>query len=128
KADAVDRDLGELVAESLKRLDVDVAVAPHPRAMRTPKQNRREQETQLHDCDGVVLIYGLTSATWVQAQFALTRKVLAPRRRGVWCALVDGPPLLKPPLGLHSSSLLLLDCHHGVDVGKLQAFVSSLRP
>jgi len=75
----------------------------------------------------VVLIYGQTPATWVQAQFAFTRRVVAPRLRGVWGALLDVAPQSRPPAPLRSPNLLPLDCRQGLDAGKLARFVDLLR-
>ena len=128
KADTVDRDLAFHAQVSLADLGVDVAVAPDPQPEQTPEQIRLAQEEQLQTCDGVVLVYGRTRPSWVQSQFAFSRKVLAQRRRrGVWGALLDGPPHPKPDAGLRSPNLLLLECRRGIDPNELERFVYALR-
>jgi hypothetical protein len=128
KADTVDRDLAFHAQASLAHLGVDVAVAPDPQPEQTPEQIRLAQEEQLQTCDGVVLVYGRTLPSWVQSQFAFSRKVLAQRpRKGVWGALLDGPPHPKPDVGLSSPNLLLLECRRGIDPNELERFVYALR-
>jgi hypothetical protein len=126
-ADVVDRDLAHRVRDSLQQLGAHVAVAPEPTPEQTPQDIRLAQEEQLHTCHGVVLVYGRTRAAWVQSQFAFSRKVLAPRCRGVWGVLLDGPPDEKPDVGLRSPSLLLLNCRGGFDPIALASFVSALQ-
>jgi len=128
KADTVDRELAFHAQESLVDLGVDVAVAPDPQPEQTPEQIRLAQEEQLQTCDGIVLVYGKTMPSWVQSQFAFSRKVLAQRqRKGVWGALLDGPPHPKPDAGLRSPNLLLLECRGGIDPSELERFVFALR-
>lgn len=128
KADTVDRDLAFHAQDSLADLGVAVVVAPDPQPEQTPEQIRLAQEEQLQTCDGVVLVYGRTLPSWVQSQFAFSRKVLAQRRRGgVWGALLDGPPDPKPDVGLRSPNLLTLECRSGIDPRQLERFVFALR-
>lgn len=126
-ADPVDRDLALRVQDSLVALGVDAVLTPEPSPDQLPEQNRRAQQEGLQACDAVVIVYGRTPPTWVHAQFAFSRRLLAQRRRGVWGALLDGPPQEKPDVGLKSPSLLLLNCRGGLDAGALAGFVETLR-
>jgi len=74
-----------------------------------------------------VLVYGRTPPSGVLSQFAFSRKVLARRRTGVWGALLDGPPDIKPDVGLRSPNLLMLNCRSGFDPRGLEGFVSALQ-
>jgi hypothetical protein len=105
---------------------VDAVVTSEPSPDQSPEQNRHAQQEELQACDAVVIIYGRTPPTWVHAQFAFSRRLLAQRRRGVWGALLDGPPQEKPDAGLKSPSLLLLNCRGGLDAGALAGFVETL--
>jgi hypothetical protein len=108
-------------------LKVDSTLTPDVSSGETPEQRRLVQEGLLTTCDGVVLVYGQAPVLWIQSQFAFTRKTLAQRRRGVWGALVDGPPPDKPDAGLRSSSLLTLNCRSGFDPTLLGDFIGKLR-
>jgi hypothetical protein len=127
RADSIDRELAINAQESLADLGVEVAVAPDPQPEQTPEQIRLAQEEQLQTCDGLVLVYGRTLPSWVLSQFAFSRKVLAQRRRGVWGALLDGPPHPKADVRLRSPNLLLLECRRGIDPAELERFVDALR-
>jgi hypothetical protein len=122
-ADPVDRDLAFRVQDSLVALGVDTALAPEP----SPEQIRLAQQEQLQICDGVVLVYGQAPASWVQSQFAFTRRTLAQRRRGLWGALLDGPLPEKPEAGVRSPSLLTLNCRTGLEPSALSGFIQALR-
>ena len=81
-------------------------------------------------CSGVVLVYGQTPATWVQAQFAFTRRVIAPRKREASrIALLDVAPQSRPLRAAREpGQLLTLDCRQGLDTQKSSLlFVELLR-
>jgi len=126
-ADPVDSDIASQVSDSLTDMGVTAFLSPGPEPGQPPEQVRSAQQELLEECSGVVLVYGQTPATWVQAQFAFTRRVVAPRLRGVWGALLDVAPQSRPPAPLRSPHLLPLDCRHGLDPGKLARFVELLR-
>ncbi len=126
-ADPVDRELAFLVQNSLEELGVATALAPEPSPKQKPEQIRLAQEEQLEICDGVVLVYGRAPVSWVQSQFAFTRRALAPRRRGFWGALLDGPPADKQDAGVRSPSFRTLNCRAGLDPVALSGFVQALR-
>ena len=126
-ADQVDSDIASQVSNSLTDMEVTAFLSPVPEPGQPPEEIRSAQQQLLEECSGVVLVYGQTPATWVHAQFAFTRRVLAPRLRGVWGALLDVAPKSRPPAPLRSPNLLPLDCRQGLDTGKLARFVDILR-
>ena len=126
-ADQVDSDIASQVSDSLTDMGVTAFLSPEPDPEQPPEKMRSEQQALLEECNGVVLVYGQTPATWLQAQFAFTRKVIAPRKRGVWGALLDVAPQSRPLAPLRSPNLLTLDCRQGLDAGKLARFVDLLR-
>ena len=126
-ADQVDSDIASQVSDSLTDMGVTAFLSPEPDPEQPPEKIRSAQQALLEECSGVVLVYGQTPATWVQAQFAFTRKVIAPRKRGVWGALLDVAPQSRPLAPLRSPNLLTLDCRQGLDAGKLARFVELLR-
>ena len=126
-ADQVDSDIASQVSDSLTDMGVTAFLSPAPDPEQPPEKIRSAQQELLEECSGVVLVYGQTPATWVQAQFAFTRRVIAPRKRGVWGALLDVAPQSRPLAPLRSPNLLTLDCRQGLDAGKLAHFVELLR-
>ena len=77
--------------------------------------------------EGVIIVYGRSAPAWVQAQYVRARKVLAQRRKGVWGALLEGPPRDKPEVGVASRSLMMLDCRDGPQRQHIERFVNTLR-
>jgi hypothetical protein len=127
-ADQVDSDIASQVSDSLTDMGVTAFLSPAPDPEQPPEKTRSAQQALLEECSGVVLVYGQTPATWVQAQFAFTLKVIkALRKRGVWGALLDVAPQSRPLAPLKSPHLLTLDCRQGLDAGKLAHFVELLR-
>ena len=126
-ADQVDSDIASQVSDSLIDMGVTAFLSPAPDPEQPPEKIRSAQQELLEECSGVVLVYGQTPATWVQAQFAFTRRVIAPRKRVVWGALLDVAPQNRPPAPLRSPNLLTLYCRQGLDAGKLARFVELLR-
>jgi hypothetical protein len=124
--DQVDRDIASQVSDSLKDMGATVYLSPAPDPEQPPDKIRSEQQELLKECSGVVFIYGRTPDTWVQAQFAFTKKVIAPRKRGVWGALLDVAPQNRSA-PLSSPNLLPLNCRQGLDAGELAHFVELLR-
>lgn len=55
------------------------------------------------------------------------RKALAQQRKGVWGALLNGPPHDKPDAGVASRNLMMLDCRDGPQRYHLERFVNALR-
>ena len=126
-ADQVDSAIASQVSDSLTDMGVKAFLSPEPDPGQPPEKMRGAQQALLEECSGVVLVYGQTPATWVQAQFAFTRRVIAPRKRGVWGALLDVAPQSRPRAPLRSPNLLTLDCRQGLDTSKLARFVELLR-
>ena len=126
-ADQVDSAIAMQVSDSLTDIGVTAFLSPEPDPGQPPEKIRSAQQALLEECSGVVLVYGQTPATWLQAQFNLTRKVIAPRRRGVWGALLDVAPQSRPRAPLKSPHLRTLDCRQGLDASKLAGFVELLR-
>lgn len=126
-ADKPDRELGKRVQDMLGELEVDATLAAEPLPTQLPAEHRKHLEELLGDSQGVLIVYGAAPPSWVQAQHAHARKVLAYNNRsGVWGALLDGPPEQKPDHGISSRNLMLLDCRGGVVPGPLQEFVAKL--
>ena len=55
------------------------------------------------------------------------KKTLAVERRGLWGAVLDGPPPGRPDHGVRSRSLMTIDCRAGLAREPLARFVDALR-
>src|SRR5678816_3330452 len=76
-ADQVDSVIALQVSDSLTDMGITAFLSPEPDPGQPPEKIRSAQQALLEECSGVVLVYGQTPATWVQAQFAFTRRVIA---------------------------------------------------
>jgi hypothetical protein len=126
-ADSPDRPLGQQVIDTLYELGADASLAPEPAPDQSPARWRQEYETMLAESHGVVIVYGATPASWVQAQVQAARKLLSRTRRGTWGALLDGPPGQQPDHGVRSHNLMMLDCRTGIAPDPLARFLTTLR-
>jgi len=127
-ADTPDRDLGERIRDLLfDEFEVDVNLAAPPLPDQLPAQWRLNYEQQLQQSHGLVIVYGQTPASWVQAEVQAAKKTLALARRGVWGAVLDGAPPQRPDHGVRSRSLMAIDCRAGLAREPLARFVAALR-
>ena len=93
-ANKLDRDLSLRVRDILVDLGADALTAPtEPTPDQTPTDFNAQLDEVMTGSEGVIIVYGQTAPAWVQAQYVRARKALAQQRKGVWGALLDGPPL-----------------------------------
>lgn len=127
-ANKSDRDLSLRVRDILVDLGADALTAPtEPTADQTPTDFNAQLDEVMIGSEGVIIIYGQTAPAWVQAQYVRARKALAQQRKGVWGALLNGPPRDKPDAGVSSRNLMMLDCRDGPQRQHLERFVNVLR-
>jgi hypothetical protein len=123
--DALDRKLGDDVGTELAKEGLDVSF---PSANSSPEGARLDLEGNLRDCDGVVIVYGETSALWARQQVRQARKILSQRDQApAVFALLDGPPAQKDGLDMLLPSLTTIECRAGFDATKLRPIVAQLR-
>jgi len=124
-ADAVDERLAAEIREALATMDVDVYGVP---AEGPPDEIRAAMESNLRDCDGLVLVYGRTRLDWVQQQLRLARKVSSSREQPyATLAIFEGPPPGKAGVAASIKNLVTLNLQRGLEREKLSAFVNLLR-
>jgi hypothetical protein len=127
QADSVDRGIGQSVCDLLFDIGVDASLAPAPQPDQPPAEWRRHYEELLADSTGLLIVYGKSPPSWVQAQVQAGRKTLARMRRGLWGGLLEAPPGDQPDHGVRSHGLMLLDCRQGVDAAPLRRLVHGLQ-
>jgi len=92
-----------------------------------PEQVRRDLEENLTSCDGLVLIYGASEASWVRNQLRQGRKILSQRERDLAAlAIYLGPPPQKPELAIAMPEIITLDGRVGLSPESLLPFVERL--
>ncbi len=120
-----DRPLAEEVCSVLDAYGADYVL---PVESDNPAENRRDLEQNLLTCDGVIVIYGASTVTWVRRQLLECRKILVGRERPLRAfAVIEGPPQEKDRLDLKIHNLQFINCRHGLDEAKLKVFLGSLR-
>jgi hypothetical protein len=123
-ADAADLALAQSVAKTLSERNVECY---WPLAHGSPEEIRRDVEENLSNCDGVLLIYGSSSANWVRSQLRQGRKVISQRDRPLSAlAVYEGPPAAKEDLAVAIPNLLMVNCRDGSDPTALGQFVATL--
>ena len=127
-ANKSDRELGDKIRNILYDLGAEALSAPtEPRADQPPTAFNAELDEVIAGSEGLIIVYGYASPAWVQAQYIRARKILAQQRKGVWAALLDGPPQEKEDVGIASRNLMLLDCRAGAERQHIEHFVNTLR-
>jgi len=125
-ADSPDRDLARQVGNALGQFGIECY---WPLENGPADELRKDLEDNLRTCDGVLLVYGATGATWVRRQLREARKILSQRERPLAAlAVFEGPPPEKVDLGVAIPRLVTLNCRSGIDVGALKQFVEALHP
>lgn len=125
KDEALSTQISAIVAD----LGHSALVAPStPEAGQTPQEFRLQVDQMLSEVEGVILVYGQETASWVQSQYAHVRKILSTLgRRSFWGALLDGPPMEKSAIGLSGRDIVVLNCRSGVSSRHIGQFIDSLR-
>jgi len=127
-ANKTDRDLGDRVRDMLVDLGADALTAPsEPIPGQSPTDFNAQLDEVLTGSEGVIIVYGQTTPAWVQAQYVRARKAQAQQRKGLWGALLDGPPREKPGHGVAARNLMMLDCRDGPQQSHIEQFVNALR-
>jgi hypothetical protein len=124
-ADSQDLPLAQNVANMLSQHHVECY---WPLANGTPEDVRRDLEENLSNCDGLLLIYGTSSAQWVRTQLRQGRKIMSQRERPLAAlAVFEGPPVTKEDLAVAIPDLLTVNCRNGWDELALGRFVATLQ-
>jgi hypothetical protein len=123
--DSPDRQLAQDVAKLLLEEGVGYSMRLETGS---PDEIRTDLEENLLTCDGLLLIYGATTASWVRSQLRQGRKVISQREEPLPAmAVFEGPPPEKVGLDLMLPNLLQLGCRGGVNPAMVRKFVASLR-
>lgn len=94
----------------------------------SPEEVREDLEANLVDCDGLIVVYGSITAQWVREQLRQLRKILYRRQKPLTAlAVCEGPPDDKSPLGMKLPNMQILDCRHGLDMARIESFLTALK-
>ncbi len=117
------------IAENvIKHLDQYNAAYALPLQEGKPADMREDLERNLLECDGVIIVYGTITASWVREQLRQCRKILAKRDRPLRAlAVYEGPPESKVPLDLKLPHMHIINCRKGHKEIELKSFFESLK-
>ena len=122
--DSADRPLAERVCEVLDRHNIGYAL---PLESRDPGEFRRDLEQNLTECDGLIVVYGESTATWVRGQLRECQKAMARRDSALRSlAVFEGPPNEKDSLGMKIPKMTILNCRNGTYEPELTKFLDEL--
>jgi hypothetical protein len=125
---ADDRPMAEAFSEVLARRGF-WAVLPYEKG--TVAQAREDLETNLRECDGLVMVFGRTEPYWVRSQLLQSRKILHQRERPLAAlAICEGPPPKPRELlgDLRIPNLRILRWDGAAEPEGLEDFIKSVQP
>jgi hypothetical protein len=124
-SDSADRDLAERVADLLLKEEIGCSM---PVASEDPEEIRIDLQENLLTCDGLLIVYGASSAIWVRRQLMQCRKILAQRQQPLSAmAIFEGPPREKAEIDLMLPHLLRLNCREGLGSTAVVPFLTALK-
>ncbi len=92
-----------------------------------PSEIREYLERLLLECDGLIIIYGSTTVSWVRGQLLNCRKVIQKREHPLKAiAVYEGPPEPKDSLDLKLKNMHILNCRLSPNKSLLQSFINNL--
>jgi hypothetical protein len=117
------------VAEAVcKNLDEYHAEYVLPLQSGSPEEIRKDLEQNLKDCDGVIIVYGEITVSWVREQLRQVRKLMALRDRPLKAlAVYEGPPEPKDPIDLKLHRMRIIKSKTGLQEEDLTSFLESLK-
>jgi hypothetical protein len=125
---ADDRPMAEAISEVLARRGF-WAVMPYEKG--TVAQAREDLETNLRECDGLVMVFGRTEPYWVRSQLLQSRKILHQREKPLAAlAICEGPPPKPRELlgDLRIPNLRILRWDGAAEPEGLEDFIKSVQP
>lgn len=127
--DTADRVLAEKVCNYLEQKEIGYSL---PLEEGDPSDVREVFQNNLHDCNGIIILYGSSTAAWVHRQLLACRKILSTRRKPLQAfAVFEGPPLEKSPIPLKLPNLEVLNFRSGLDdkllESRLERFITLIK-
>jgi hypothetical protein len=119
-----DRSIAQSLINELERGGVGYIL---PLEQGKPAEIRRDLKTNLQLCDGLVIVYGNTTVTWVREQLWRCGEILRRRKRPVRAlAIYDGPPEQKQALGFKVPNMKVINCRRSLDLAAIGSFLGQL--
>jgi hypothetical protein len=120
-----DRELAERIGGHLLANGIGFAEALRDGS---PEEIRKDLEHSLEECDGLMLIYGSASPSWIRSRLRQCRKIVSQRADPpVALAVIEGPPAEKPDVGMSIPGWQWINCRAGTLDQCLGKVVGSVR-
>ena len=80
----------------------------------SPEEIRKDLERSLEECDGLMLVYGSASPSWIRSRLRQCRKMVGQRAEPpVALAVLEGPPADKADVGIAIPGWQWINCRAG---------------
>ncbi len=123
--DGPDRGLAERVGKYLFSQGIGYSMALQAG---TPEDIRKDFEDNLRECDGLMLVYGAASPSWVRSKLRWCRKIVSQRSEPpVTLAVFEGAPHEAAGIGIEIPGWQWIDCRAGKIDDCLQAVVQGVK-
>ncbi len=110
-SEEADRALAQRVGDYLLANGIGFAAALRAGS---PEEIRKDLERSLEECDGLLLVYGAASPSWVRSRLRQCRKMVGQRAEPpVALAVVEGPPADKADVGIAIPGWQWINCRAG---------------
>lgn len=125
-----DRQFAQELSDKLGGLN---CFSPLPLDVGDPKDLREDLESNIMECDGLILYYGKITPQWVRQQLMSLRRILPkrdrldPPRPLKAIAICTGPPVEKPDVALSWPGLQWLDGTQGLSGDQLLSWLEKLQ-
>jgi len=117
----------ERIAGHLEQSGLTVYMTPPPSKGQTYLDCLQAQQYMLGQCDGLLLVNGLSPVNNLQAAFMMAQRAFGVRRPGVWGAALNLRPAAGAQVHMRSPKLMQVDCSDGFSVAQLMPFLRGLR-
>lgn len=109
--DTADRALAERIGKFLVTQGIGYSLALQNGS---PEEIRTDLEDNLRECDGIMLVYGAASPSWVRSKLRWCRKIISQREEPpVALAVCEGSLHEQANVGIEIPGWQWIDCHAG---------------
>lgn len=128
--DVLDQPLAEKIGSFLDKQNIAWSTPPNM-DNDDPGDNRIIYEENLKECNGIIIIYGSSPASWVNHQLNEYLKIRGNNNPPRFLVIFEGPPEQKSEITMHIKNMQILNFRKGIDEKlleeQLNIFITKLR-
>jgi hypothetical protein len=129
-SEVADQPLAEKIGNFLDTHDIAWSLPPD-KDNNDPGEFRTIYEENLKECNGIIIVYGSSPASWVNHQLNEYLKIRGNNNPPRFFAIFEGPPEQKSKIPIHINNMQILNFRKGIDEELLEAqlnnFIEKLR-